>query len=54
VRATIKQQQIIPTPSAWGKDKKLKGDDDIYEGLTAIGAIICPNQSTLKNNSGGK
>ena len=54
MRATIKQQQIIPTPSVWGKDKKPKGDDVIYEGLTAIGAIICPNQSTLKNNSGGK
>jgi|GEM_PF-5795781 len=31
VRATIKQQQIIPMPSVWGKDKKSQGDDDIYE-----------------------
>ena len=31
MRATIKQQQIIPMPSVWGKDKKSQGDDDIYE-----------------------
>ena len=31
VRATIKQQQIIPMPSVWGKDKKSQGGDDIYE-----------------------
>ena len=42
VRATIKQQ-MIPAPSACGKDKKPKKDDVIYEGLTTFGAIICPN-----------